>query len=611
MSKKKLSLLLAASIFLTGAAGTLGFITPANAITSVDELSDVDQNHWAYEALRDLVEKYDVIEGYPEGVFRGNRAPTRWELAAALNAVMKSVGRDLARLGAEKANKTDLQTLARLQEQFRNELAALQARTTALEGRASAIEAKNEEQDNRLTLLERTQLHGDASFGILSDISSQGTNAGLDEEESDHNGIKDGISAIGRLRLTMDIPVKEDNEDSYFGRGDIHARMIAAFGRISPNGAQSANGGAFSTFSGYSRIAGDADNVNNGQIIGGAGTSGNLRTNLYVENVHYKQHIKSGLPLLTSWVPGVDLGDGWETTGDFYVGVVPWRYLYDKSPYRGNELTQFQNTSFVNTPGVAPNYNEPMIAYAWHQNLGSSDMTADLTTSIGSVNVGDFFSGWNLSYEGRLNYNTSFLNLGWGKPGSVYAGGYHLWDSGNSSPYNALLTANTNRRGTAFRTDDEDGGTSAFYVGWNQEWYKGIGTTVNYLLSGNSKENLFAAGLNQTLGASNALGTEAIGLGVRQSLAGVLNIPMAAVIPGWRDSDALGVGYALMDFHEENIDGSTRFADGWENVVEAYYKWQVNDAISVVPSIQFITNRLGVQQNGLTTVFGLRTNFTF
>src|SRR5690606_2163215 len=149
-----------------------------SAITSVDELTDVNADHWAYEALRDLVEKYDVIEGYPDHTFRGERAATRWEMAAALNALIKAVGRDLARLGAEKADKADLQTLARLQEQFRNELAALQARTHALEARATAIEAKNEEQDTRLSLLEKTQLNGEMSYGVLSDYGSHRAGSG-------------------------------------------------------------------------------------------------------------------------------------------------------------------------------------------------------------------------------------------------------------------------------------------------------------------------------------------------------------------------------------------------------------------------------------------------
>jgi hypothetical protein len=639
MNSKRLSLLLAASVMLTGAVAlSTGSVTPAQAITSVDELSDVNTSHWAYDALRDLVERYDVIEGYPDHTFRGDRQPTRWELAAALNAVMRAVGRDLARLQAEKANKTDLQTLARLQEEFRNELTALQARTSALEARATAIEAKNEEQDNRLTLLEKTQLHGDFTVGILSDISSSGTGDNRGTLNQDNNnpggvggagslsgnrphGIRDGISTIARLRLTMDVPIRDDQEDSNWGRGDLHLRLIGAMGRTGPDLAQAGNDGAFGIYSSYSRIANDRSVGNEGIRNGTTNGGGNTRQNLYIENVHYKQHVKSGVPLLTDWFPGMDVlpEEGWETSGDLFVGVVPWRYLFDKSPYRGNELTQFQNSSLVNTPGIGANYNMPMIAYTWHQGLGSDDLNLDFTTALATIDEGDAMSGLNLSYEGRLNYMSGALvGDGFNMPGSIYVGGYHLWDMGNSSPTNALLGAagTLNRGGTQYfaniQRNSDNEAASAVYVGWNQEWYEGVGTTFNYLLAQNQRTNVLYTTRNQSASnAANLFATEAIAIGARQTLSGVLHVPMSAVAPGWRDNDVFGIGYAMIDFQEGNMQTTSRVDDAWEKVAEAYYKWQATEAISIVPSLQLIFNRLGVEQNGFTTVLGLRTNYTF
>lgn len=661
---KKVSLLLAASICLTGVTGAfLGSMTPAHAITSVDELTDVNQNHWAYEALRDLVEKYDVIEGYPDHTFRGERAATRWELAAALNALIKSVGRDLARLGAEKADKADLETLARLQEEFKNELAALQARTDALETRASAIEAKNAEQDQRLGLLERTQLHGDASIGILSDIGGHGTrNAFTSSRDGSRDGITDAISAIARLRLTMDVPVKEDKEDSKVGAGEVHTRLIAAMGRIAPSGANEENGGMFNPYNGYSRIAGDAAignegvGSNNGILnsvsqdfgsgVYGVGNGGtNVRNYLYVEDLHYHQHFKSGIPLLTDWMLGSGTNDNnWATTGDLYVGTMPWRYLYDKSPYRGNELTQFQNTAFVNTPGISVNQSMPMLAYAWHQQLGSDDLSLDLTTGIGSIDVGDVMDGLNATYEGRINYKVADM------PGNLYAGGYHVWAAGARSASRNFLTSNLgagqpvngagapfgagvfNRSGGPTGLGDTPESVNAFYVGWNQEWFNGIGTTINYFLSNRGEYGYFLNSNNQLLGASQSLtpipngGTTGNnGLGVngtagqmvavtaRQSLSGVLSIPMKVF--GVRENDTLGVGYSILDLAKNRMGATnstnTRFRDSWEHTAEVYYKWAVNDAISVVPSVQYINNASGIDQNGGIWVLGLRTNFTF
>jgi len=629
-SKRVTPLLLAASIFLTGATGAfLGSMTPAHAITSVDELTDVNQNHWAYDALRDLVEKYDVIEGYPDHTFRGERAATRWELAAALNALIKSVGRDLARLGAEKADKADLETLARLQDEFKNELAALQARTSALETRASAIEAKNEEQDQRLTLLERTQIHGDASIGILSDIGSRGTRYVGDGRSSD--GITDAISAVGRLRLTMDVPVKEDKEDSKIGAGEVHTRLIAAFGRNSASGANQGNGGMFNSFNGLSRIAGDAAVFNEGVgtnstvngIVGGT----NVRSYLYVEDLHYHQHFKAGIPLLTDWMLGSGSDDSsWATTGDLYVGSMPWRYLYDKSPYRGNENTQFQNTAFVNTPGVQVNQSMPMLAYQWHQQLGSDSLSADLTTGVGAIDVGNNLDGLNATYEGRLNYKLADM------PGSLYAGGYHVWNAGNRNYNdgtnfgagfpNALGGGATVNRSGGPLTNNRQDSTNAFYVGWNQEWFNGVGTTVNYLYNNKSNNNFTLLSNNQTLGAYNSAVRVPLAVGgaftpvavsLRQSISGVLNIPMKVF--GVRENDTFGLGYAALQLYKagigNNFPTATRFSNAWEHTFEAYYKWAVNDSISVVPSVQYIQNASGVQQNGAIWVLGLRTSYVF
>src|SRR5919199_5534672 len=61
---------------------------PMEQVTSVSQLSDVKPSDWAFEALRSLVERYGCIAGYPNGTFRGNRAMSRYEFAAGLNACL-------------------------------------------------------------------------------------------------------------------------------------------------------------------------------------------------------------------------------------------------------------------------------------------------------------------------------------------------------------------------------------------------------------------------------------------------------------------------------------------------------------------------------------------
>ena len=112
--------------------------TSQSQVTSVSQLSDVSPTDWAYEALRSLVERYGCIAGYPDRTFRGNRALSRYEFAAGLNACMQQIERLVA--GGGGADDADLATLRRLVGEFETELATLGARVDNLEGRVAFLE---------------------------------------------------------------------------------------------------------------------------------------------------------------------------------------------------------------------------------------------------------------------------------------------------------------------------------------------------------------------------------------------------------------------------------------------------------------------------------------
>ena len=50
---------------------------------------DVPENHWAYEYVEDL-QKRGALKGYPDGLFKGDRAMTRYEFAAMLDRLVRS-----------------------------------------------------------------------------------------------------------------------------------------------------------------------------------------------------------------------------------------------------------------------------------------------------------------------------------------------------------------------------------------------------------------------------------------------------------------------------------------------------------------------------------------
>ncbi len=111
-----------------------------SAVTSVSQLSDVKPTDWAFQALQSLVERYGCIAGYPDKTYRGNRAMTRYEFAAGLNACMDRVNDLIAASTADMAKKEDLATLRKLQEQFSAELATLRGRVDALETKTALLE---------------------------------------------------------------------------------------------------------------------------------------------------------------------------------------------------------------------------------------------------------------------------------------------------------------------------------------------------------------------------------------------------------------------------------------------------------------------------------------
>lgn len=90
-----------------------------------------------------MVERYGCIAGYPDGTFRGNRALTRYEFAAGLNACLDRVNELIATATADTVNKQDLATLQKLQEDFGAELASLRGRVDTLEAATAELEANH------------------------------------------------------------------------------------------------------------------------------------------------------------------------------------------------------------------------------------------------------------------------------------------------------------------------------------------------------------------------------------------------------------------------------------------------------------------------------------
>ena len=135
-------------------------------VTNVSELSDVQPGEWAFTALQRLVEEYGCLEGYPDRSYRGNRALTRYEFAAGLNACLERVN-ELITEAATDIKKEDLEILQKLQEQFATELTTLRSRVDSVEDRTATLEKQQISTNTKLLVNDRKNVTGARARGDM------------------------------------------------------------------------------------------------------------------------------------------------------------------------------------------------------------------------------------------------------------------------------------------------------------------------------------------------------------------------------------------------------------------------------------------------------------
>lgn len=109
---------------------------------------DVKDEHWAKDAVSKLAAQ-GLLEGYPDGTFKGDRAATRWEVAMIVARLLAK----MEQANATFATKAELDEVRKLAAALKDELDALGVRVTNLEENVDRI-------DKRVTELERITFYG-------------------------------------------------------------------------------------------------------------------------------------------------------------------------------------------------------------------------------------------------------------------------------------------------------------------------------------------------------------------------------------------------------------------------------------------------------------------
>ena len=111
------------------AIAAVAALTTGVSAYAANPFSDVSTDDWAYQAVSDLSDQ-GVVEGYPDGTFKGERNMTRYELAQVIARLMAR---------EDQLNAEQKATLDKLAGEYADELANLGVRVSNLEKKVGNI----------------------------------------------------------------------------------------------------------------------------------------------------------------------------------------------------------------------------------------------------------------------------------------------------------------------------------------------------------------------------------------------------------------------------------------------------------------------------------------
>jgi hypothetical protein len=293
-------------------------------VTSVSQLSDVKPTDWAFTALQSLVERYGCIAGYPDKTYRGQRAMTRYEFAAGLNACLDKINEIITAGLADKVSKEDFAAVQKLQEEFAAELAALKGRVDTLEAKTAQLEAQQ--------FSTTTKLSGQAIFAVTGATGGNNNNT----------------------NTTFNSRVRLDFNTSFNGEDILITRL------------QAGNGGLTAGNTIGIAPAGDLGNVGFDTF---ALDYGGVSSNFGLQKLVYE--FKPFKDLKVAIGPAINV----------------WDYV-DVNSFANNEAVDFSSSFFINNPLlllINPFNGVPGAALDWNPGQGAFSIRAVYAAANGSV----------------------------------------------------------------------------------------------------------------------------------------------------------------------------------------------------------------------------------
>ena len=228
------------------ALAAVAALTAGVSAYAANPFSDVTADDWAYQAVSDLSAQ-GVVEGYPDGTFKGERNMTRYELAQIVARLMAK---------EDQLNAQQQATLDKLAGEYADELANLGVRVSNLEkkvgniswsGDAKMMYTNNAEKGVKDTYKGRIRLNvkgqvNDATYVqgrivtnmYFKDAGTDDGNTTMDRLFVNHNFSEKTSVVLGRQDLTVFGGLEYDDafDGAKLAYNDGKFDAYAAFGQM-------------------------------------------------------------------------------------------------------------------------------------------------------------------------------------------------------------------------------------------------------------------------------------------------------------------------------------------------------------------------------------------
>jgi len=543
--------------------GVSDYAETGEQVTSITQFSDVYPTDWAYQALSNLIERYGCVAGYPNGTYRGNRAMTRFEAAALLNACLDRV-----------TEVTD--ELKRLMKEFEKELAILKGRVDGLEARVGELEATQ--------FSTTTKLKGMTTF-VTGAVTAGGDN-GRKNLGFGKGGFRGGADAynseFGAFTFNYDQRLKLDT--SFTGKDLLVARLRA---------------GNFEK--GKNAFAGGGVNLTALDIATDSGVSNGISNNVVLDRLFYKFPVGKEFTFVAGAVA--------RNTES----IALWPSVYNKG---ATKILDF--TALMGTSGVYNKATGQLVGAYWKQSVDKGQnafsVSVNYVADDGAGSDSNPNEGGFLTDNSRANF---LAQLGYAGPEWGVAFGYRYGQCDADSSF---------RRSTEF-VKANNFNNSCTFVNNNGVVERSGASTNSYALNAywQPQDPGFIPSISLGWGINQNSTSNKIGGSPVTSQSWLVGLKWDDVFLKGNDLGfAFGqptFATGLESCQKRKDCSSTPFDGNY--AFELFYNFQVTDNIAITPAVFYLSRPLGQNTKNLVSdgtgydgqfnVFGglIQTTFKF